>query len=327
VELIERYLAAVHILLPKAQRDDIITELRDVLTTRCEERAAELGRPLTQDEQERLLSEYGHPVVVAGRYRRQQYLIGPELYPVYTFVVKLVLGVVVAASLLGGIVSAIASRGALDVGFQWAFTIAWHAALNAVAVITLMFAILQRYSPNLRLFRDWRARDIPVARRAVQRRISWCDEIANIVVSGLFVLWWTNVIRISPPMVGVPGQLHVGSAPVWEALYWPMLGIAIATIAVQALRLWRGSGDRLATSLDLLLQLAVLGVAGVALRAGQWISVEGRGLQDSALTQLQGATNLGFEIALIVVVCIGLTRLCYDVWKLSRSKGPVAQVV
>ena len=42
MDLIERYLASVRHLLPKQQRDDIVAELRDVLTGRREEKAAEL---------------------------------------------------------------------------------------------------------------------------------------------------------------------------------------------------------------------------------------------------------------------------------------------
>jgi len=66
VDLIERYLANMLVLLPKSQRDDIIAELRDVLTGCREEEAAKLGHPLTRAEEESLLREFGHPVLVAA---------------------------------------------------------------------------------------------------------------------------------------------------------------------------------------------------------------------------------------------------------------------
>ena len=41
MDLIERYLDAVRLFLPRDQRDDITAELRDVLLTRREEKEAE----------------------------------------------------------------------------------------------------------------------------------------------------------------------------------------------------------------------------------------------------------------------------------------------
>ena len=46
MDLLDRYLAAVAALLPKAQREDIAAELRDILLTQMEEKEAELcSRP------------------------------------------------------------------------------------------------------------------------------------------------------------------------------------------------------------------------------------------------------------------------------------------
>jgi hypothetical protein len=57
--LLERYLHAVRGYLPAATQDDIVAELGDDLRARFEERAAALGRPLTEDEEAELLRPYG----------------------------------------------------------------------------------------------------------------------------------------------------------------------------------------------------------------------------------------------------------------------------
>src|ERR1700722_4196031 len=113
MDLIDRYLDTVRLFLPLSQRDDITAELRDVLLTRCEEREAELGRPLKRAEQEAVLKAFGHPLVVAARYGSQQYLIGPDLYPAYRFVLLLVLGALVLAGGMVGVVQAVAGLGDL----------------------------------------------------------------------------------------------------------------------------------------------------------------------------------------------------------------------
>jgi hypothetical protein len=75
--------------LPKGpQQEDILSELSEHLQSRIDEEEDALGRPLTEVEQEALLSQHGNPAIVAERYgapRRSVslgwQLIGPELFP------------------------------------------------------------------------------------------------------------------------------------------------------------------------------------------------------------------------------------------------------
>ena len=91
MELLDRYLQAVKKHLPWQRQDDIIAELRANLEAQLEDKEAELGRPLTKEEAEQWLKQMGSPIQVAARYQRQQYLIGPALFPTYWYVLKLVL--------------------------------------------------------------------------------------------------------------------------------------------------------------------------------------------------------------------------------------------
>ena len=61
--LLDQYLQAVKKLLPRGQRDDIARELAALLSAEMDERAAELGRPLDEDEQEAILRRNGHPAL------------------------------------------------------------------------------------------------------------------------------------------------------------------------------------------------------------------------------------------------------------------------
>jgi len=81
MELIQRYLQAVKFLLPRAQQDDIVKELSEDIRSRMEDKEAELARPLNEIDQAAILKQYGHPLIVASRYRQPpfQHLIGPVL--------------------------------------------------------------------------------------------------------------------------------------------------------------------------------------------------------------------------------------------------------
>src|SRR5580704_16687860 len=192
MELIDRYLAAVAILLPRDERQDITAELRDVLLTRREEKEAELGRPLTRAEDEALLKDFGHPAAVASRYGRQEYVIGPEIYPLYVLVLKIVLAVIVGSALVTGLVTAAVTPGAIGHAIRTAVGVAWTGSFAAIGAVTLVFAILERTPAGGNLLKVWRVSDlprVPVARpRRGERRN---DHVAGIVVTGLFLLWWT----------------------------------------------------------------------------------------------------------------------------------------
>ena len=88
MELLDRYLKTVGTYLPKSQRADILRELSENIRSQIEDRETELGRPLNEAEQEALLKQVGNPLVVAGRFQKDQrtvafgrQLIGPALFP------------------------------------------------------------------------------------------------------------------------------------------------------------------------------------------------------------------------------------------------------
>lgn len=91
MELLDRYLQAVRRYLPNRRQDDIIAELRANMESQIEDRESELGRALSQGEFEDLLRKMGPPVMVASRYQPQQYLIGPTLFPLYFYVLRIAL--------------------------------------------------------------------------------------------------------------------------------------------------------------------------------------------------------------------------------------------
>lgn len=51
MELLDRYLQAVREYLLSSRRDDVVKELGDNILSQMEEGAAELGRPLSENEQ------------------------------------------------------------------------------------------------------------------------------------------------------------------------------------------------------------------------------------------------------------------------------------
>ena len=115
MDLLRRYLQAVGTYLPKSQQDDILKELGENLRSQMEDKEAELGRPLNEDEVAAILKKHGHPMFVAAHYRQTRHLIGSTLFPVYWFVMKIILGIVGFGYSVSALVLIAQGKGILEV--------------------------------------------------------------------------------------------------------------------------------------------------------------------------------------------------------------------
>jgi hypothetical protein len=321
MDLIDRYLSAVGALLPRDQRDDITTELRDVLLNRREEKEAELGRSLTRAEDEALLKAFGHPIAVAGRYGPRQSLIGPDVYPLYVFVLRIVLAVIVGSGIVTGIVTGAVHPEEIGHAIGVALSIIWTGGFAALGVVTLVFAVIERSPAGRTLFTRWNPRDLP--RPAKRPRCPhWYDHVAAIVAQVIFVLWWTGLVPITwQPYMPAGGEaLHFAFAPIWQTLFWPVLGLSAVVILVHGLKLAGWSKRRFVHGLNLLLHVALIAVAGVALRGGPWAIVTGSGLPAARIAKVALGVNIGALATLNVMIIASAITIAVDLWRLYRPE-------
>ncbi|MBG7613750.1 hypothetical protein IWC96_00460 [Brevundimonas sp. BAL450] len=299
--LTEKYLKAVAAQLPAAGREDVIAELRDALMSRMEDREAELGRPLTEAEEEAVLREMGHPLAVAARFGAgPHHVVGPELYPWWLFGVKTALTVLAIITVIGAVVRVLVG----DVDGAQAFGQAIHGLLWSgmmiVGFATVAGFIIERMKDKPAFLTEWRARDLGLfemglfstawvgkaadmvgGERADGTRdpvASWgqpagmsptARAVASGVAWGVFVLWWTGVIgqEIRPGVIG--GELMVDGAD-WGLLlnetiawiWWPMLAFGAARAAFHLMRAAMGSPVRLTAFGDVAFSAASLGFIG-----------------------------------------------------------------
>ncbi|WP_342756343.1 permease prefix domain 1-containing protein [Kineothrix sedimenti] len=183
-ELIERYLYDVVRRLPEKQRDDIEQELRSLIEDMIEER--EGSGELSREECERaVLTGLGDPAKMARSYRGdKEGLISGEYYDRYCYILKIVLICAGAAILFSDIISAmvhVVSDETLDIisGMGYALnegllsSSTWwkvfdigitlpSALLQIFGVITLIFALMQRYHVKLDLSGEaWSVEKLP----------------------------------------------------------------------------------------------------------------------------------------------------------------------
>jgi hypothetical protein len=210
MELLERYLQAVRFWLPRKQQDDILEELRDDIRSRVEDKEAALGRPLGDDEMAALLRQTGHPMRVAGRYQPQESLIGPALFPLYKFVLKIIAICYLTPWVLVwiGMVALSPSYRAGHPGMALlgTWTSFWNVTLALFGAITVFFVLLERSQARLGYFEKWDPRKLPQVKRPRQR-VSRVESIFGLVFSAFFVVWWLTLPNLGhilfEPMGGV----------------------------------------------------------------------------------------------------------------------------
>jgi len=144
-ELIERYVHEVGQHLPRKMRADIQLELRSLLLDSLEEQSAGSGIEPTTKMTAEMLRAFGKPETIAARYRPEQYLIGPQLFPIYKLVMTVVLVVISVLHVAGLLFMLLRGETAVfgQSAWNW-FTGFFQAAVFNAGVVTLIFAAIER---------------------------------------------------------------------------------------------------------------------------------------------------------------------------------------
>lgn len=147
-DLVERYVHRVGSYLPQDERKEIENELRSLIQDQLDDRYKETP---TEDDVVELLAELGEPRRMAASYSREQYLIGPDLYPTMLRVLQrgwiLIPAIVVLVNMLVSFVTAEQST-LFGLLLETAFLVIQVAFIFS-AVVVLIFAILQHTGVQL----------------------------------------------------------------------------------------------------------------------------------------------------------------------------------
>jgi hypothetical protein len=321
MDLLDRYLQAVTFFLPSSQQDDIVRELSENLRSQIEDREEELGRALTEDEQAEILRRHGHPLVVAGRYRQHQYLVGPMFFPIYMFTLKIGLAAALAVTILAAAVG-IALHG--DAGGEALRAMLAYPgrALMVFAWTTLGFAGLDLAVIRLPVTSRWDPRRLPrvfAREQAIPRWRTLC-ELA-LVLSAL--VW----LLLLPLLVLGPAAGLVVPAPIWWGVYPPIVVLTVAGGLLQVVNLWRPWWTRTRSVVRLLIQAATLFVFALLLRAGDPFAVPAAALDAGARPDFVTIVNVSFEIGFVVVIAacaVEIARELHRLRRLSRTTQTLA---
>ena len=276
-ELVDRYLQAARFWMPKnRKREDLLAELGEDLRSQIEEKETQLGRPIQEGEVSEILKRCGAPMLVASRLGEKRHLIGPSLFPIYLFVLKAVLLWILVPVFLFivGPVNLTNAHGNWGVAIAQTLGNLWTGLFFAAAVITLVFAILERTQAMVEINCEWDPSTLPPLEKE-ESKTSLVQAVCELAF-GFFGLIWLLLVPTYPFLIFGPASAFLKAAPMWHTFYWPIVSLAVLALLRSAITLARPqwdwfpkAGQLLHTGLTLILLHYILKAAGQA-PAGDW---------------------------------------------------------
>jgi len=329
-DLLDRYLYAVRRYLPAYHQDDLVAELSANLRSQMDDKQAQLGRPLTEDEQFDVVRRHGHPIVVAARYQPQHSLIGPEVFPFYWFTIKRVLPWVVGIWLLAAAVTTIFGSPEIQLGHHidvgHLIIGLFSAVFQFLAWITLGFALLDYFKDHLHhefTHPHWDPRKLPKADPVADQKgphHPWADAIAGTV----FLAWLLAFPHFPVLMFGPYATLHLlkiglDLPTIWHQFYWLVVAFNCIQLAARIALLSRPV-RRYYHAIETVMRLLGIGIIVFLLRGHDYIGQATFGGSPMS-PQTVATINLSIHRGLLLVLIIAVVQLLWDTAQWLRPRA------
>jgi hypothetical protein len=258
----DRYIRVLRLFLPRAERHDIISELREEYCSQVADQERRRGRRLTDAERRAITRQFGHPLATAARYWRRQHLIGPAFFPFYWPAVATVLVLNVVLHAVSAAV-AFALRQSMTEVFSLADDL-WPSTFMLIGIVTVVFAVLERVAgnPNAVVVQEAQRAARGVVRSAMNGVAPALEmteamvrplgphgprpvgdpqsppakpSFAGLMVSIVFVAWWLLALRI-PSLMFLAGGSQLAWAPAMDRIYPSIAAANLLFLASECLR-------------------------------------------------------------------------------------------
>jgi hypothetical protein len=323
MDLLARYLQAVRFFLPRGHQDDIVRELEEDLRAQMEERESSLGRALTDDERSEIIKKQGHPMLVAGRYRTHQRLIGAAFFPIYAFALKLGLAICLLVTTVLAAVGAVMDG---DPAAQFGHALLDYPgrALMVFAWTTLTFAALDYFLARTKVSASWDPKTLP----RLQPNGSWTSRFNSLaeLVATLVALVWLLLVPGAPVLVMGPAAFVMQPTPIWSAVYLPFVAVTCATAAIALVNFRWPYWTPARSATRIAIHATSFTLFAVLLHAGQWVTARPGAVSHAgpSVDRLVEIANTSCQIALGIACLVALVELAREILRWRARRGTTA---
>jgi hypothetical protein len=329
-------LKAVAKALPQAQREDIIRELSEDIRSEMEDKESELGRRLTEVEQQAVLKQRGNPLLLAARYRQDhrtvafgRQLIGPILFPFYIKVLSFNLGLtfIVIATIFVALGVSGQRISFNDILSTWLLQLFIQSG-----VVTLIFALIERHLTkhpdrwDLSGVRGGLRLDLKMATNVSlpieqPQQVSRFESVSIIIASTVALTWMTEVQRY-PFLILGPAVAFLKLSPIWYQAYFPIVLLTVAEIVRAAINLVRPDWMRFRAMYSVIVHCGGLAVLYFLIKGGSWVVARG-----SAAGEYTHTAEIVNQIIYYSLLMTGMLSAVMLVVRIARLiRGPRGRV-
>jgi hypothetical protein len=340
MELLDRYLEAVRKQLPWERQDDIVAELRANLEAQLEDRQEELGRTLNTEEAKAWVGQLAAPRMMAARYRPQQALIGPTLFPTYWTIVRMLTPWLFLFAVIEGAVRLATHAWSAAVLPEAILNGIWIVLVNIV-VVTVVFVAIEyaglhypeRFPQIARIIGKWDLNDLPKIEPVKGCRPRTFGVAVIDAGFHALLLVWVLLLPKYPVLIFGPGAFVMHAlpytyAPILVNFYWAVVALNAVQLAWKLVDLYTGAwmGERRLQHFAIKLMGMIPIVIALRAPGHLWIVLKDPAAQfdkyGAQLAQINQAIYLGLRIVLAIVVITFLAELG-KLWLVSYRQGVV----
>jgi hypothetical protein len=327
MEMLDRYIEAVGKRLPMKMRGDVATEIRSTIEDMLQDRSEQTGKPADGSMLTEILRSYGSPSQVAAKYRTERYLVGPQLYPIFSLVVRIVFIVLTVLALVGlGIGLGKAATGSSGFGELFVQSLAGYytTIITAFGNIVLVFWVLQRVLPEREIKAtspesgEWDPQELMKAPSPNELKL-WEPIVSILFTFAALVIFnfYPRLLSFTPSLNDLSSGrvvwISIFSQAFWSYLPWLNI-LWLATIGFDLILLQthrKTAGTRL---IDIALKIMWIGIAVGMLRGPALLNLSEQTL--SAFPQaLEGLKQLSgfFETLFRIILGVGIFGSVVDI--------------
>jgi hypothetical protein len=323
--LIDTYVHEVGSHLPEKTRLDIEKEIRSTIEDMLDDTSKAQGKAPDHAMIVEILKRMGPPEKMAASYLPPRYLVGPQLYPTFMLVLRIALTVVI---ILGGVGFGIAlgqttpTPSAITSAIGNSLANLFNALLLAVGNIVVVFAILQRFLPEMKEIKpDWdpeKMKPVPDS-----DRFRPFQPVVNIVFTILALM----IFNLYPQLVGIGFTINgqwVYTPILAEGFFrvLPWLNILwVLDIVFQLVLLIRGRWEMGTRLFEVLLDVCRVGVTYLMVTGPALVKITTAGLPAGSaqgMAILPDLINLCIRFGLAVALIVTIVTIGVKIFKLLR---------
>lgn len=296
MNIVENYLTQVEEYLASDNDTDVLQELESAIYDAIEEREAEQGRPLANAELASVLRKFGAPIDVAAKYARQQYLIGPTLFPVFRHSLKVMLGIVAILQCLNTLLH-LASGEVSYLSITALLQVIFTSSVWGFAALVVIFAAVEKYQiPSPLVTPSWDPLKMTAMRQSKGDRK---DAATTIISDTVMLILWNLWVGPGITAGATIGQITIVLPNVYSLLFWPVNGLLLMSLLLNAWQLLSNSCNKVRISAAIALDSSALVVVAMLLASTDQLLISSDNIEQ--LQPIANHANNVLQISLAVV--------------------------